>query len=238
MDYGIKFISDTTLDTGDTLNFWFFPLEVFAGMYTAKLTVTGFSIPETCNIPGRAIFNTLDLIPKGNNLMSPDVSIDTRPARIVNVYSGRAAGNYTYMDVIKIIVEFSKDVYFSELPSKFDAAFMKANASFTIPPGLPYLELNSQAIALLEGYDPGNPDRRKLSFIYVVGMGEYTPPGGQLEVPAGETIQLNAGTIASVALGLEVDLTTMPPPGEFGTRNSSAHAFCAVSLSSALKPVK
>jgi hypothetical protein len=216
IEYGIEFLSDPSLDTGENLNFWLFPLEVYDGMYTAKLSVIGFSIPEACNIPGRTNFNTLDLIPKGNKLMSPDVSIDTRPARIVNVYTGRAAGNYTYMDVIKIIVEFSKEIYFSELPSKFDTVFMKANASYTLPPGLPYLELNSQAIALLEGYDPGNPDRRKLSFVYVVGTGEFTPEGGQLEVPAGATIQLNAGNIASVALGLEVDLTTMPGPGEFG----------------------
>ena len=188
-------------------------------MKTAKLGVTGFSIPASCNIPGRVSFSALDLVPKQNDLLSPDISIDTLPPTILNVYTGRTAGTYTYKDIINIVVEFSKPVYFSELPSKFDTAFIKANASYMIPAGLPYLELNSQAFALMQGYEGSGPgiDRRKLSFVYVVGTGEYTPARGQLEVPAGGTIQLNAGVIVSVATGLEADLTSMPLPGREGT---------------------
>ena len=214
----VKFISDFSLDVGGTFNFWVFPLNVRDGMYTAKLNVVGLTIPASCSIPMRATFNNLDLIPKGNNLLSPNVSIDTLPPTIVNVYSGKPAGNYTFRDVINIIVEFSKGVYFSELPSKYGTAFMVANASYTLPVGLPYLELNSQAIALLEGYEEGSLDKRKLSFSYVVSTGEYTPSGGQLEVPAGSTIQLNSGNIAGLGTGLEADLTSMPLPGTAGIR--------------------
>jgi hypothetical protein len=221
IDYGLQYNSDLNLDTVDNLNFWVFPLEVHEGMYTAKLSVVGLIIPPECNIPGRATFNNLDLIPKGNNLLSPNVVIDSMPPTIVNVYTGRTAGSYTYMDVINIIVEFSKEVYFSELPSKYSAAFIKANASYTLPPGLPYLELNSQSIALLEGYEAISESRRKLSFLYIVGTGEFTPEGGQLEVPAGATIQLNAGNIASIETGMEADLTSMPLPGTFG----NAHLY-------------
>jgi hypothetical protein len=217
IQYGIKFDNEYILETGENMNFWAFPLDVHDGMYTSQLKIVGFTIPDACNIPGRVGFNTRDLIPKGNRLLTPNVSVDTWPPTILNVYTGTRAGSYTFLDVIKIIVFFSKPVYFSELPSKFDSTFMKANASYTIPAGLPYLELNSQAMALLEGYAAGSLDRRKLSFVYIVGTGEYTPAGGQLEVPAGGTIQLNAGIIASVATGMEADLTTMPLPGTFGS---------------------
>jgi hypothetical protein len=215
-DYGIKFDDEQILDTGDVLNFWIFPLEIYDGMYTSRLRILGLSIPDACNIPERIGFNTLDLIPKRNKLLTPNVSVDTWPPTILSVYTGSQAGSYTFLDVINIVVVFSKPVFFSELPSKFDTAFMKANASYTLPVGLPYLELNSQAFALLEGYAAGSVDRQKLSFIYVVGTGEYTPDGGQLEVPAGGTIQLNAGIIASVATGMEADLASMPLPGTDG----------------------
>lgn len=132
IDYGVKFIWDYSLDSGKTPNFWVFPLNIRDGMFTASLNVLGLQIPEACSIPRRATFNTLDLIPKGNRLLSPNVSIDTQPPTIVNVYSGKPAGSYTYLDVLTIIVEFSRGVYFSEIPSKFGTAFMIANASYTI----------------------------------------------------------------------------------------------------------
>ena len=219
IDYGVKFISDFSLDTGGIFNFWVFPLNVREGMFTSKLNIDGLIIPPSCNIGGRATFNSLDLIPKGNHLLSPNVSVDSLPPTIINVYTGKPTGNYTFGDVINIIVEFSKAVYFSELPSKYDTAFMVANASYTIPTGLPFLELNSQAIALMEGYEAGSLDQRKLSFLYVVGTGEFTPQDGQLEVPAGKTIQLNTGMISAVGTGMEADLTSMPLPGTLGIAN-------------------
>jgi hypothetical protein len=223
IEYGIKFIADYTLDSlsGD-YNHWVFPLNVVDGMHTAQLHVIGLDIPDSCNMPGRVTFANNNLIPKGNNLLTPNVSIDTLPATIVSVYAGKPAGAYTRGDVISIGVEFSKSVSFTEIPSKHGAAFMSANASYTIPAGLPYLELNSQAIALLVGYEAGTSDRRKLTFLYNVGAGEFTPPDGQLDVPAGSTIQMNGGRIAALGTGVEADLTTMPLPGSLGENTPKA----------------
>ena len=213
--YGVRFISDPSLDTGaQPFNHWVFPLEVKQDMLAARLSIVGLYIPPACNIPGRATFSNQDLIPAGNTLLTPAVSINTFPARIVVVFSGKASGTYTYGDTINIIVEFSENVSFSELPDRYGAVFMSANASNTLPPGQPFLELNSQAFALLEGYD--GTDKRRLSFIYNVGTGEFTPPGGQLEVPAGATIQLNGGGIVSLATSMEVNLSSMPAPGTPG----------------------
>ena len=221
IDHGIKFSWDPTLDSGETSNFWVFPLNIIHGMFSAKLKITGLIIPGACNITGRARFITFDMIPKENNLLTPEVSIDSMPPTITKVYTGKPTGTYRLQNAINIIIEFSKGVYFSELPSKYGTAFMVANASYTIPTGLPFLELNSQAIALMEGYEPGSLDQRKLSFLYVVGTGEFTPPGGQLEVPAGATIQLNGGIIAALGTGMEADLTSMPLPGTLGNSRES-----------------
>ena len=229
IDYGIKFYFNSTLDNDKMMNFWAFPLDVREGMYTARLNVLGFTVPSSCNVTGRAIFSERDFVPNSNRMLWPNVSVDTWPPKILNVYTGTEAGSYTLLEVIKIVVVFSKPVFFSELPSKFDTTFMKANASYTIPAGLPYLELNSQAFALLEGYAAGSVDRRKLSFVYVVGTGEYTPAGGQLEVPAGGTIQLNGNIIASTETGVEADLTTMPLPGTYG---APVHADTDVAMQS------
>jgi len=191
------------------------------GMYTSKLTVTGFRIPGACNVVGKAMFSNYDLIPKSNSLLSPNVSIDTLPPTIVNVYTGKPAGSYTAGDVLSIIVEFSKEVSFSELPSKYSAFYQAANNSYKLPFGLPSLELNSLAVTVLEGYEGTGKDRRKLSFLYLVSTGEFTPDGGQLEVADGMTIQLNGATIVGLATGVEADLTTMPKPGTVGSLSSN-----------------
>ncbi len=213
-DYGVSFLSDYSLDsTSENYNHWVFPLNVEEGMYTSSLKVTGLLISSTCNAPG-ASFNNLDLIPAVNRLLQPDVSIDGLPAAIVNVYAGKPPGSYTAGDAMYIIVEFSKDVAFSELPSKYSPSYMKANASYTLPFGLPYLELNSQSYATLAGY--AGHGQRKLAFFYSISTGEFTPEDGQLEVSAGATIQLNGGSIYARATGAQADLTTMPLPGTFG----------------------
>jgi hypothetical protein len=216
-EYGIKFISDPTLDTSSgNYNHWVFPFNVVDGMRTPLLNIIGLIIPEECNMRSRVTFFNDNLIPEGHSLLTPTVSIDTFPATIVGVYTGKPAGIYTLGDVIGIGVEFSKSVIFSEIPSQYGTAFMSANASYTIPLGLPYLELNSQSRALLVGYEAGTSDRRKLFFLYNVGAGEFTPPDGQLDVPAGSTIQLNGGRITALGTGIEADLTSMPLPGSVG----------------------
>ena len=189
-------------------------------MFTSSLRVSGLIIYGSCSAPV-ARFTDRDLIPNPNSLLSPNVSIDALPATIVNVYAGKGAGSYTAGAVMYIIVEFSKDVGFSDLPSKYSPAYAVANASYTLPSGLPYLELSSQSYATLQGY-AGNTSR-KLAFLYLVGTGEYTPDGGQLEIPAGVTIQLNGGDIFSLATGQQADLTSMPlpgTPGESGPRGA------------------
>jgi hypothetical protein len=186
IDYGIKFESDVQLDvsSGDYKH-WVFPVNVEDGMYTAGLNIIGLVIPPECNMPKRAVFNNLDLIPKPNTLLKPSVAIDTLPPTIVEVYTAKPSGTYTYGDVLTIIVEFSKGVHFSEIPSRYGTAFMAANASYALPVGLPFLELNSQAIAILDGYEDASSTRRRLSFLYPIGMGEFTPPDGQLDVSPG-----------------------------------------------------
>jgi hypothetical protein len=223
--HGIGFNSDPTLDTlTGKYNHWVFPFNVVVGMHTAKLNVIGLIIPEACSMRDRVTFYNADLMPKGNNLLTPNVSIDTLPSIILSVKLGKPAGTYTLGDVISVGVEFSKSVLFTPIPSKYGTSFMSANASYTIPVGLPYLQLNSQARALLVGYEAGISDRRKLSFLYNVGAGEFTPPDGQLDVPAGSTIQLNGGRIVALGTGIEADLTSMPLPGSFGEKQP-AHQF-------------
>ena len=81
--------------------------------------------------------------------------------------------------------------------------------------GVPYIELNSKTLVALRGYK--NPtDQSKLAFLYLVGTGEETPAGQQLDVMDGTTIQLNGGTITGSRNGLEADLTTMPRYGTIG----------------------
>jgi hypothetical protein len=227
IEYGIKFIADYTLDSlSGNYNHWVFPFNVVDGMHIAELNVISLVIPQACTVRGRVRFVHHNLIPNGSNILTPKVSIDTLPATIVSIYAGKPAGAYTRGDVISIGVEFSKSVSFTEIPSKYGTAFMSANASYTIPVGLPYLELNSQAIALLVGYEAGTSDRRKLTFLYNVGAGEFTPPDGQLDVPAGSTIQMNGGRIAALGTGVEADLTTMPLSGNLGENTPSTRFPC------------
>jgi hypothetical protein len=221
--YAISFLADPALDTGTGIyNHWVFPLNVAEGMFTSNLRVSGLLISSNCSVSGSAVFNNLDLIPNPNSLLSPNVTIDAMPPTIVNVYAGKGAGSYTVGAVMYIVVEFSKDVGFPPLPSKYSPAFAAANASYTLPSGLPYLNLNSKSFATLDGY--AGSSLRKLAFFYRVGFGENTPEDGQLEVPAGETIQLNGADIYSLSSGQQADLTTMPLPGSKGQLPSPAPA--------------
>ena len=142
--YGISFLSDPNLDTGAApYRHWVFPVAVANGMYTSSLGVTGLLIHPDCSTPN-ASFSNLNLIPAGNSLLSPNVTVAALPPTIVNVYAGIGAGSYTLGTVMYIVVEFSDDVAFSPVPSRYSLAFQTANASYTLPAGLPYLELSSQ----------------------------------------------------------------------------------------------
>ncbi len=57
--------------------------------------------------------------PRDNNTLTPAVAIDTRPPGVVNIYTGKPAGNYTVGDLITIVAELSRPVAFSELPSRY-----------------------------------------------------------------------------------------------------------------------
>jgi hypothetical protein len=84
-----------------------------------------------------------------------------------------------------------------------------------IPYGVPYIELNSNALIPLRGFD-NIRSKRKLSFLYKVGTGEETPAGMQLDVRAGTSIELNGGSIVGEGTGLDVNLSSVPLPGEEG----------------------
>eukprot|EP00292_Cryptomonas_paramecium_P008536 CAMPEP_0113685742 /NCGR_PEP_ID=MMETSP0038_2-20120614/14864_1 /TAXON_ID=2898 /ORGANISM="Cryptomonas paramecium" /LENGTH=285 /DNA_ID=CAMNT_0000605909 /DNA_START=263 /DNA_END=1117 /DNA_ORIENTATION=+ /assembly_acc=CAM_ASM_000170 len=221
--YHVSFRSSPALDTlGRSYNYWIFPLAVQPGMFTSRLKINGFLIPPSCNSKN-ATFINLDFIPRLNTLLYPNVSIDASTVTIRNVYTGNPPGMYTAGDLITIVVEFSRDVSFTELPSVYSDVYQHANASYKLPVGLPYIELNSLSYATLRGYEAGSVNHRKLSFLYRVSTGEYTPVGGRLEIPDGNTIVLNSANIVAEDSGVPVDLTSMPGPGTVGSL-SSAHA--------------
>mmetsp|Transcript_46845 Transcript_46845/g.124651 ORF Transcript_46845/g.124651 Transcript_46845/m.124651 type:complete len:103 (+) Transcript_46845:752-1060(+) len=59
--------------------------------------------------------------------------------------------------------------------------------------------------------------KNTMQFLYRVGEGEYTPEGGQLEIPLGVTVELNGATITSLKTGLDADLSSPPLPGSAGS---------------------
>jgi hypothetical protein len=81
--------------------------------------------------------------------------------------------------------------------------------------GVPYIELNSQTYVALRGYE-SQKDKSKLSFLYLVGTGEETPPGAQLDLAFNSTITLNGGSLYGIDTGLNVDLESMPTGGTVG----------------------
>jgi hypothetical protein len=148
-----------------------------------------------------------------------NVRIDTQSPSIVSVHTGKYSGNYSAGTMINVVVEFSKNVTISELPNLYSDTYTRANRSQRIPFAIPYLELNTNAKIPLRGY-LSSLSRRKLVFLYHVGVGEETPPGEQLDVRQGTGIFLNGGAIHAEGTGLDVDMSTMPQPGAEGP---SAH---------------
>jgi hypothetical protein len=222
-DLGFSFRSDPRLDTGSSgYNHWAFSFVVKPGMFSAHLQVKSLKIPAACNVPGRATFYPDNLVPttasSTNTLLTPTIGVDSTPPVILRVSSVKPPGNYTAGDIIHITVEFDKPVFISEIPSLYSTNFLAANATNTIPRGMPFLNLNSGANALLLGYETPVTDKRRLSFVYFVGTGEETPAGAFLDAAVGQTIQLNGGSILSLATSMEADLTSIPAPGTNGAK--------------------
>ena len=93
---------------------WIFLLQVDAGMVTTSLDVNWIYIPKACNTSAVSFNNSKINYP--SNTLTPKVTIDTLPPAVTLVYSTEKAGNYTAGHYINVVVKFSKDVGFSQLP--------------------------------------------------------------------------------------------------------------------------
>jgi hypothetical protein len=212
-NFGFSFADDPDLETNTgEYKHWAFPLYVVAGMSTSRLVLTGLTIPPECNSP-RANFENNNLL-RGVPL-TPAIKIDSQIAAIVSIHTGKSAGRYTVGTIINIVVEFDKDVELSGLPGQYSETYINSNGPKNIPYGVPYLEMNSNALVPLRGYDSVR-SKRKIAFLYEVGPGEETPPAEQLDVLPGTAIQLNGGAILAEGTGLDVNMSTMPIPGGEG----------------------
>ncbi len=219
-DFGFSFADEPALETDSGhFNHWVFPLHVLDGMSTSRLEIKSISIPEACNSPIASFDNTRQL---RHTRLLPNIKIDATPPQIISVHTGKSPGSYTNGTILNIVVEFSKDVSISSLPDQYSQMYVDLTTPSRIPYGVPYIELNSNAIIPLRGFDTMR-SKRKLSFLYKVGTGEETPLGKQLDVRAGTSIELNGGSIVGEGTGLDVNLSSIPLPGEEG-------ACCYVTL--------
>jgi hypothetical protein len=212
-NFGFSFADDPDLETNTgEYKHWAFPLYVVTGMSTSRLLLTELTIPPECNT-ARTNFENTNLI-QGIHL-TPAIRIDSQIAAIVSIHTGKSAGRYTVGTIINIVVEFDKDVELSGLPGQYSETYINSNGPKKIPYGVPYLEMNSNALVPLRGYDSVR-SKRKIAFLYEVGPGEETPPSEQLDVLPGTAIQLNGGAILAEGTGLDVNMSTMPVPGGEG----------------------
>ena len=231
--YKVRFSDQPELRTatGGMAKFWVFVGKIMLGINTPDLKALAISIPPACNSP-RAIFvNDMHVFPP-NTMIPSGIKFDTIPPIIQSVYTTVSAGNYTAGKMIDIVVKFSKSVTLSELPNKYSQVYLSAQATSTMLYGVPYIELNSGALVALRGYE-NLQDQSKLSFLYLVGAGEQTPAGQQLDIAPGTTIQLNGGSITGSNNGLDADMTTMPPYSQNGALLAVCGGlFCGVILRS------
>ena len=65
-----------------------------------------------------------------------------------------------------------------------------------------------------------------------VGAGERTPAGGQLDVRAGTSIRLNGGALAGAGTGLDLNLSSIPLPGQEGDTPPPLHRLLFVIIKS------
>jgi hypothetical protein len=209
--YGFSFADDPDLQTVNTVySHWVFPLHVLSGMASSRVQVKAVIIPPSCNSPLATFYNE-NRIHQTRHL-SPRVLVDTQAPAIVSIHTGKSPGVYSVGSMITLSVDFSKDVVLSALPEPFSPVYLSSNGTRRIPYGVPYILLNSGAIAPLHGYD-GMRSRSTVVFIYEVGMGEETPPGQQLDVVS---IELNGGAIMAEGTGLDINMSSMPVPGGEG----------------------
>ena len=142
-----------------------------------------------------------------SNLYSP-CRIDSAQPIVTSYKTSAAAGTYTSGARIEIIVRFSQDMLFSQLPDPYSQAAIDAAATGDVPPGCPFVQLNSNAYAPLRGYALAN-DSTRLLFVYQVGEGEETPLGVGLDLAQFSVIQLNGGCIKSSKTGQAANFTSM-----------------------------
>ena len=186
---------------------WVFAINITAGMESTSVYVQSMTVPSGCNYNTTTFFNSAQTFLSSATTPS-GVQIDTKPPVVLSYKSSALAGSYTSGARIEIIVRFSRDVVFSELPDPSSPAAI-ASASFgNVPSGSPYMQLNSNAYAPLQGYALTN-DSTRLLFVYQVGDGEATPSGVGLDLAQYTGIQLNGGIIKSARTGLAADLSSM-----------------------------
>ena len=229
-DFGFSFSDDPCLETDNGIyNHWTFPLHVTRGMSVSRLEIRSLEIPESCD-SYRGSFDRFRLFPRGS--LHPFVKIDAQPPNIVSVHTAKTPGVYTVGSIISLVVEFSKDMAISDLPNQYSDTYQTFNSP--IPYGVPYIELNSNALVPLRGYARAQ-SKKLLTFLYIVGTGEETPPGVQLDIVAGTSIDLNGGTIVAEGSGLDMNFTSMPLPGQEGspppsqTHSHPPHVLAALS---------
>jgi hypothetical protein len=216
LEYKVKFADQPELKTssGSMAQYWVFVGKVSLGLNTPDLKALAMLIPAGCNTPQVSFFNNVSFFPS-DALIPSGIKFDTVPPMIQSVYTTGNSGNFTAGHIIDVIIKFSKNVQFSDLPDKYSQVYLNAQATSTMLYGVPYIELNSGAFVALRGYENA-ADKSKLSFVYLVRTGEQTPAGMQLDIAVKTTIQLNGGSITGADNGLDVDLTSMPAYGTTG----------------------
>ena len=210
--YKVSFADQTELYTSDgSYNKpWVFLLKVTKGMKSTVLFIKSITIPTGCNYDTYN-FKPIETYTSENTVMSNLYSpcrIDSAQPIVMSYKTSAAAGSYTAGARIAIIVRFSKDVVFSQLPDPYSQAAIDAAAIGDVPSGCPFVQLNSNAYAPLRGYALTN-DSTRLLFVYQVGEGEETPAGVGLDLSQFSVIQLNGGSIASARTGVDANFTSM-----------------------------
>ena len=186
---------------------WVFALNVTAGMESTSVYVQSMTIPSGCNYNTTTFFNSAQTFLSSATIPT-GVQIDTIPPLVLSYKTSALAGSYTAGARIEIIVRFSREVVFSQIPDPSSQAAIAAGTAGYIPSGCPFVQLNSNAYAPLQGYALAN-DSTRLLFVYQVGNGEATPAGVGLDLAQYTGIQLNGGIIKSARTGLAADFSSM-----------------------------
>ena len=191
-------------------NPWVFLLQVTSSMKSIAPFVESISIPTGCNYNSYTFTSSQTYIPSNtyaSNLYYP-FRIDSTLPIVLSYKTSTPAGTYTSGARIEIIFHFSREVVFSQLPDPSSQAAIAAAAAGYIASGCPFVQLNSNAYAPLQGYALAN-DSTRLLFVYQVGNGEATPAGVGLDLAQYTGIQLNGGSIKSAYTGIIANFVSM-----------------------------